>query len=83
MNTKAKQRAWRRSEDNAPERAPVVEAARFAPLAAPKGLQLFDVGLQDEGERLDRFLGRAAAARRIALSRTRLKVLIEAGEVRV
>jgi 23S rRNA pseudouridine1911/1915/1917 synthase len=83
MNTKAKQRAGRRADDNAPEQAPVVEAARFAPLAAPEGLQLFDVELQDEGERLDRFLGRAAAARRIALSRTRLKVLIEAGEVRV
>ena len=38
---------------------------------------------RDAGERLDRFLGQAAAAQRIALSRTRLKALIEAGEVSV
>ena len=44
---------------------------------------MFDVGEANAGERLDRFLGQAAAARRIALSRTRLKALIEAGEVRV
>jgi 23S rRNA pseudouridine1911/1915/1917 synthase len=58
-------------------------ATRFVPLAAPSGPQVFDVGAQDAGERLDRFLGRAAAARRIALSRTRLKALIEAGAVTV
>jgi 23S rRNA pseudouridine1911/1915/1917 synthase len=39
--------------------------------------------LENAGERLDRFLGQAAAARRIALSRTRLKALIEAGEVKI
>jgi 23S rRNA pseudouridine1911/1915/1917 synthase len=52
-------------------------------LAAPNGLQVFDVDVTGAGERLDRFLGRAAAARLIALSRTRLKALIEAGEVKV
>ena len=83
MNTKAKQRASRRSDEDALEQAPVVEPARFVPLAAPEGLQIFDVGAQGAGERLDRFLGRAAAERRIALSRTRLKGLIEAGEVKV
>ncbi|MGB7976200.1 MAG: RluA family pseudouridine synthase [Roseiarcus sp.] len=46
-------------------------------------MQVFDVEADDAGERLDRFLGQAAAARRIALSRTRLKALIEAGEVRI
>jgi 23S rRNA pseudouridine1911/1915/1917 synthase len=35
------------------------------------------------GERLDRFLSRAAKARGVALSRTRLKTLIEAGDVSV
>ena len=55
----------------------------LAPLVAPEGLQVFDVGAENAGERLDRFLGQAAAARRIALSRTRLKALIEAGEVRI
>ena len=85
MNSKAKQRAWTRPaevDDVELEDAP----ARFAPpapLIAPKGLQVFDVGEENAGERLDRFLGRAAAARRIALSRTRLKVLIEAGDVSV
>ena len=53
------------------------------PLVAPEGPQVFDVGAESAGERLDRFLGQAAAARRIALSRTRLKALIEAGEVSI
>ena len=51
-----------------------VEAARKPALVAPEGPQVFDVGAESAGERLDRFLGLAAAARRIALSRTRLKV---------
>ena len=55
----------------------------FAPLEAPSGPQIFDVDAESAGERLDRFLGRSAAGRRIALSRTRLKALIEAGEVMV
>jgi 23S rRNA pseudouridine1911/1915/1917 synthase len=85
LNAKAKQRAWSRPaerDEGEPEDAPVKAVAR-APLVAPQGLQVFDVRMENAGERLDRFLGQAAAARRIALSRTRLKALIEAGEVRV
>ena len=85
MNSKAKQRAWSRPAERdevEPEDMPV-EAARRRALVAPEGPQVFDVGAENAGERLDRFLGQAAAARRIALSRTRLKVLIEAGDVRV
>jgi len=85
VNTKAKRRAWSHAAE--PDPAGVdetaVDPAPRMPLAAPEGHQVFDVGVQDAGERLDRFLGRAAAERRIALSRTRLKGLIEAGEVRV
>ena len=54
-----------------------------APLVAPSGQQVFDVGPEGAGERLDRWLGRAAADRRLALSRTRLKALIEEGRVTV
>ena len=82
MNANAKRRAWRRAA--APE--PDVEAkaaAPRAPLAAPSGPQVFHVGADGAGERLDRFMSREAASRRVALSRTRLKALIEAGEVRV
>ena len=60
-----------------------IDAKPLVPLVAPEGPQVFDVGVENAGERLDRFLGQAAAARRIALSRTRLKALIEAGEVRI
>jgi 23S rRNA pseudouridine1911/1915/1917 synthase len=85
VNSKAKQRA--QSGQTEPvevelEDAPL-QAAPLAPLMAPEGQQVFDVGEENAGERLDRFLGQAAAARRIALSRTRLKALIEAGEVRI
>lgn len=41
------------------------------------------VGAGEGGERLDRFLSQTAAARGLALSRTRLKTLIEAGQVTV
>jgi 23S rRNA pseudouridine1911/1915/1917 synthase len=41
------------------------------------------VDSEGAGERLDRFLSQAAAMRRIALSRTRLKAMIEAGEVKI
>jgi 23S rRNA pseudouridine1911/1915/1917 synthase len=84
VNAKAKQRAWTRPADRAEDepREPKVEAAR-PPLVAPEGPQVFDVGASGAGERLDRFLGQAAAERRIALSRTRLKALVEAGEVSV
>jgi 23S rRNA pseudouridine1911/1915/1917 synthase len=53
------------------------------PLSAPSGRVEFAAGEADAGERLDRFLGLAAGARRLALSRTRLKGLIEAGHVTV
>jgi len=80
MNAKAKRRAW--SGAGEPEPVPSPELAR-QPLAAPSGPQVFEVDAAGAGERLDRFLGGAAAARRTALSRTRLKALIEAGEVSV
>jgi 23S rRNA pseudouridine1911/1915/1917 synthase len=85
VNAKAKQRAWSRvPEGDQVELQDIpVDATPLAPLTAPEGLQVFDVDAENAGERLDRFLGQAAAARRIALSRTRLKVLIEAGEVKV
>ena len=85
MSAKAKQHASRRaaeSDENWQEDA-LVGATPPAPLVAPEGPQVFDVDVENAGERLDRFLGAAAAARRVALSRTRLKALIEAGEVRV
>jgi 23S rRNA pseudouridine1911/1915/1917 synthase len=84
VNSKAKQRAQARFErdDVEPELIPA-EARPLVSLTAPVGPQVFDVCAESAGERLDRFLGQAAAARRIALSRTRLKALIEAGDVRV
>ncbi len=85
MNAKAKRRAWSHAAEGGPaelENVPVDAAPRL-PLVAPEGLQVFDVGAENAGERLDRFLGQAAAARSLALSRTRLKALIEAGQVRV
>jgi 23S rRNA pseudouridine1911/1915/1917 synthase len=85
VNSKAKQRAWSHAAEPDPVNVDdvAVDAARSPPLVAPEGLQVFHVKEENAGERLDRFLGQAAGARRIALSRTRLKVLIEAGEVRI
>jgi 23S rRNA pseudouridine1911/1915/1917 synthase len=85
VNAKAKQRAWSLAAagDQVELQDIPVEATPLAPLTAPQGRQVFDVGAENAGERLDRFLGQAAATRRIALSRTRLKALIEAGEVKV
>ena len=85
MNSKAKQRAWSHAVEGDPVELQDIPVKTLppAPLVAPEGLQVFDVGEENVGERLDRFLGQAAAARRIALSRTRLKALIEAGEVRI
>jgi 23S rRNA pseudouridine1911/1915/1917 synthase len=87
MNSKAKQRAWSQAA-TAPEPAESLDEdapppLSPAPLSAPSGLVLFDVGVGDGGERLDRFLGHAASERRLALSRTRLKALIEAGQVKM
>jgi 23S rRNA pseudouridine1911/1915/1917 synthase len=81
MNAKAKRRAWRNGSE--PEAGAGPAAARLPAITAPAGRQVFDVDAAGAGERLDRFLGRAAADRRVALSRTRLKALIEAGEIRV
>jgi 23S rRNA pseudouridine1911/1915/1917 synthase len=85
VNAKAKQRAWSDAAEGDQGELQVipVDAKPLVPLTAPEGKQVFDVGVENTGERLDRFLGQAAAARRIALSRTRLKALIEAGEVRI
>jgi 23S rRNA pseudouridine1911/1915/1917 synthase len=85
VNSKAKQRAWSQvAESDKVELEDIpVDSKPHVPLAAPEGLLVFDVGAESAGERLDRFLGQAAAARRVALSRTRLKTLIEAGEVRI
>ena len=85
MNSKAKQRAWSCQAEADPlelEDAPS-QIAPLAPLVAPEGPLVFDVDAAGAGERFDRFLGQAAAARRIALSRTRLRTLIEAGEVSI
>jgi 23S rRNA pseudouridine1911/1915/1917 synthase len=86
VNSKAKQRAWRRAgagaeETSKPTARPSPDEA--APLTDPVGPLRFVVSQGDGGERLDRFLGLAAGARRLALSRTRLKTLIEAGCVTV
>jgi 23S rRNA pseudouridine1911/1915/1917 synthase len=90
VNSKAKQRAW--SQASAPseppdnvhgEKARPTPAPSASPLATPAGLLLFEAASGDIGERLDRFLGHAASERRLALSRTRLKALIEAGHVRM
>ncbi len=77
MNAKAKRRVPGRGAEPEPQAPP------RAPLVPPSGPQTFEVGPAGAGERLDRYLGQAAAERRVALSRTRLKALIEAGEVTV
>jgi len=53
------------------------------PAISPADRLAFAVGDGENGERLDRFLSQAAVARGLALSRTRLKALIEAGQVTV
>jgi 23S rRNA pseudouridine1911/1915/1917 synthase len=77
MSAKAKRRTSGRGDEPEPQ------APLLAPLVPPSGRQLFEVGPAGAGERLDRYLGQAASERRVALSRTRLKALIEAGEVTV
>jgi 23S rRNA pseudouridine1911/1915/1917 synthase len=79
VNAKAKRRAWSRAAPAPSEPAP---AARPT-LAVPVGALDFEVGAGQAGERLDRFLAHAAAQRGLALSRTRLKALIEEGLVAV
>ena len=80
MNRKARLRARVRGSE--PE-TNALEPRAAGPLVLPSGPQIFDVGAASAGERLDRYLGQAASERRLALSRTRLKALIEAGEVTV
>src|SRR5262249_43021532 len=80
MNGKAKRRAFSAAAGSEFVAPPGPDRQ---PLAASSGPQVFDVDAASVGERLDRFLGSAAAGRRLALSRTRLKALIQAGEVRV
>jgi 23S rRNA pseudouridine1911/1915/1917 synthase len=77
MSAKAKRRTSGRGDEPEPQ------APLRAPLVPPSGRQNFEVGPAGAGERLDRYLGQAASERRVALSRTRLKALIEAGEVTV
>src|SRR5271165_6411898 len=79
MTAQAKRPAWSSAIERDRDMSP--ESASRPPLAAPSGPQVFDVDVA--GERLDRFRSQAAAARRISLSRTRLKALIEAGEIKV
>ncbi len=86
MNAKAKSRAASRAASGgaAFEPALVVSAPAERPsLVAAEGVLDFEVGAGQAGERLDRFLSHAAGERRFALSRTRLKALIEAGQVAV
>ena len=60
-----------------------LEPATLPPLLAPSGLETFVVDAQSAGDRLDRYLSRAAAERGLAFSRTRIKALIEAGAIEV
>ncbi len=86
MNAKAKSRAASRAASGGArfEPALVVAAPAERPaLVAAEGVLDFVVGAGEAGERLDRFLAHAAEKRRLALSRTRLKALIEAGQVAV
>ena len=82
MNAKAKSRAARRPLPIPPPAVAPKPAAQ-APLVAVEGQLEFEAAPEHSGERLDRFLGAAAADRRLALSRMRLKVLIETGLVAV
>ena len=81
MNAKARRAGSALSAE--PAAGALSESPARGPLVPPSGPQLFEVGAAGAGERLDRYLGQAAAERRVALSRTRLKALIEAGEVTV
>ncbi len=81
MSSKASRRSASRGVE--PERNATAELGLEAPLSAPEGPQIWVVDAASAGERLDRFLGQRAAAQRLALSRTRLKALIESGQVKV
>jgi 23S rRNA pseudouridine1911/1915/1917 synthase len=64
-------------------RSPPIPEIATPPAAAAADQVACAVGPGEGGERLDRFLSQTAAARGLALSRTRLKALIEAGQVTV
>jgi 23S rRNA pseudouridine1911/1915/1917 synthase len=87
VNAKAKSRAASRAasaRDVIADEAPLaLRPAERAPLVAVEGVIDFEVDPAHAGERLDRFLGGAAAERSLALSRTRLKALIETGRVSI
>jgi 23S rRNA pseudouridine1911/1915/1917 synthase len=86
VNAKAKSRAASRAASGGARRAPTrvdLAPVERPALAAAEGVLDFAVGAGEAGERLDRFLAQAAEKRRLALSRTRLKALIEAGQVAV
>ncbi len=83
MTARAKSRAWRRAASVGAPAIDESEPAARPILTVPEGAINFEVGAGQAGERLDRFLGHAAEKRRLALSRTRLKALIEAGRVAV
>jgi 23S rRNA pseudouridine1911/1915/1917 synthase len=56
----------------------------MAPTEGADGICLqFEVGAEEAGERLDRFLASSASAQTAGLSRTRLKSLIESGAVTI
>jgi 23S rRNA pseudouridine1911/1915/1917 synthase len=64
-------------------RSPPKPEISAPPAISPADRVAFAVGEGETGDRLDRFLSQAAVARGLALSRTRLKALIEAGQVTV
>ena len=83
VNAKAKRRAWRGAAGD-PSASAVAPDAASPPLVARRG----PAGLRRRRRRArangsTAFSAAAAAERRLALSRTRLKALIEAGEVTV
>ena len=81
MNRRAKdrqQKGWIEDEDE----APAEEAAPQRLLATPQaGVRTYAVGDEDAGSRLDRFLALQADAASEALSRTRIRALIDEGKV--
>jgi 23S rRNA pseudouridine1911/1915/1917 synthase len=63
--------------------SPLNRETTVPPVAGTGDRLDFAIGAGERGERLDRFLSQAAAALGLALSRTRLKALIEAGQVTI
>ena len=84
MNARARQAAQGASAADFASTSAEGPAGAKAPLLSPSAAPIrFDVGPAGAGERLDRYLARAATGASLGLSRTRLKALIEGGEVRV